>query len=78
MPSLATIRSGKTSYLPLISPTIICVGGTSGIGESIAKRYARISTDPEIHLVGRNENEAKRIIQELKVENASGQYKFHS
>lgn len=78
MPSLGAIRStAKSSYIPLSSPTIICVGGTAGIGEHIARRLASLSENPEIHIVGRSETAANTIIRELQEQYPGGRYQFH-
>lgn len=52
------------------------VGGTSGIGETTAKEFARSTVEPRVYLVGRNEAQASRIIEELQKINPSGKNTF--
>jgi NAD(P)-dependent dehydrogenase (short-subunit alcohol dehydrogenase family) len=52
------------------------VGGTSGIGESTAREFARYTISPRIYLVGRNKEQASRIQAELHALNPSSQVKF--
>lgn len=52
------------------------VGGTSGIGESTAREFARYAISPRIYLVGRNQEQAGRIQAELHALNPSSQVKF--
>lgn len=54
----------------------ITVGGTSGIGETTAREFARHTVEPRIYLVGRNQTEASRIIDELAKLNPDGKVSF--
>jgi NADP-dependent 3-hydroxy acid dehydrogenase YdfG len=80
MPSTSTVKSALANLahrLP-VSPTIVCVGGTSGIGEAIARKFTSITSKPNIHIVGRSENAANKIISDLKEVNPNGSYQFHA
>lgn len=52
------------------------VGGTSGIGEATAREFVRDTLSPRIFLVGRNESQASKIIEELRQLNPDGQLSF--
>jgi hypothetical protein len=54
----------------------IFVGGTSGIGLYTARELVRNTTSPHIYLVGRNQTEASKIIEELKTINSSSEVSF--
>lgn len=60
------------------SPTIVCIGGTSGIGEAIARKLTSLVEQPDVHLVGRNESAASQIIADLKQAKPAGSYHFHA
>lgn len=80
MPSHSVVQAALSSLsarLPA-SPTIVCVGGTSGIGEAIARKFASLVEKPNIHLIGRSESAASKIIADLKAEKPAGSYHFHA
>lgn len=52
------------------------VGGTSGIGEATARAFVRDTQSPRVFLVGRNESQASKIIEELRQLNPEGQLSF--
>ena len=52
------------------------VGGTSGIGETTAREFVRHTVEPRVYLVGRNQKEALRIIDELAKLNPEGKVSF--
>jgi NAD(P)-dependent dehydrogenase (short-subunit alcohol dehydrogenase family) len=52
------------------------VGGTSGIGLYTAREFVRYTISPHVYLVGRNEVEAKRTIDELHSLNPDGKVQF--
>lgn len=57
--------------------TVVCeVGGTSGIGEATARAFVRDTVSSRVYLVGRNEAQASKIIQELRQLNPDGQISF--
>lgn len=52
------------------------VGGTSGIGEATARAFVRDTVSSRVYLVGRNEAQASKIIQELRQLNPDGLISF--
>lgn len=54
----------------------VFVGGTSGIGLYTARELVRNTTSPHIYLIGRNQTEASKIIQELKTINSASEVSF--
>lgn len=77
MVSLQTVRASN-SRLKDLGPGLVAVfvGGTSGIGESTAREFVRNTVQPRVYLVGRNETQASKIINELQTLNPEGQIKF--
>jgi FlaA1/EpsC-like NDP-sugar epimerase len=67
---LATI----TRYGPGL--VAVFVGGTSGIGESTAREFARYSEKPRIYIVGRSEEQGSKLVSEFKALNAGADTKF--
>lgn len=64
--------------IPHRYPLIKCalVGGTSGIGLYTVREFARYTVSPTVYLVGRNEAQAKQVIQELSLINPHGKFQF--
>jgi hypothetical protein len=63
MPSLTAVKASNANYAPSYIPTAVFVGGTSGIGEAMAKLLARQTNGrANIIIVGRNKAAAERII----------------
>ncbi|KAF8630289.1 hypothetical protein AX15_003022 [Amanita polypyramis BW_CC] len=63
MPSLETAQAVIAQYKPSYMPVAIFVGGTSGIGQSMAQRFAnQTGGNAHIIIIGRNEAAAKSII----------------
>ncbi|CBF84160.1 uncharacterized protein ANIA_02715 [Aspergillus nidulans FGSC A4] len=54
----------------------VFVGGTSGIGEATARSFVRNATAPQVYLIGRNESQASKIIQELNALNPESKNTF--
>ncbi|KAL1867965.1 hypothetical protein Plec18167_008431 [Paecilomyces lecythidis] len=77
MVSLQTVRSNNVS-LKELGPGLVAVfvGGTSGIGESTAREFVRHTLSPRVYLVGRNETQASKIIEELRSLNPDGKVSF--
>lgn len=64
--SLATIRSSNAGHPLPPSPVAIFVGGTSGIGRSMAEAFARYTNgSAHIVLIGRNRAAAESILASL-------------
>jgi NADP-dependent 3-hydroxy acid dehydrogenase YdfG len=55
---------------------MLAVGGTSGIGEATARAFVRDTESSRVYLVGRNETQASKIIEELRQINPDGQISF--
>ncbi|OKL60856.1 hypothetical protein UA08_03299 [Talaromyces atroroseus] len=67
MVAISDIRRNIASVKNLGSGLVaVFVGGTSGIGLSTAREFARYATAPHIYLIGRNEVQASEIISELR------------
>ncbi|KAF2738429.1 NAD(P)-binding protein [Polyplosphaeria fusca] len=77
MVALDVIRAHNAT-LRSLPPGLVAVfvGGTSGIGYSTARELVRHTTDPHVYLVGRSQEEASRIIAELKEINATSRTSF--
>lgn len=54
----------------------VFVGGTSGIGETTMKKFAKHTVRPRIYFIGRSEQSAIRILAELQALNPAGEYHF--
>ncbi|BAE60554.1 unnamed protein product [Aspergillus oryzae RIB40] len=77
MVSLATVRAHNASLKSLGSGLVaVFVGGTSGIGLYTVREFARYTVSPTVYLVGRNEAQAKQVIQELSLINPHGKFQF--
>jgi NADP-dependent 3-hydroxy acid dehydrogenase YdfG len=78
MVSLSKIRASN-SLISATFPTrlvALFVGGTSGIGESTLKNFARYANSPRAYFIGRSQDSADRIIAECKALNPGGEYIF--
>ncbi|KAJ6017357.1 hypothetical protein N7451_000736 [Penicillium sp. IBT 35674x] len=77
MVSLETVRQNN-SGLKGFGPNLVAVfvGGTSGIGEATARAFIRETESSRVYLVGRNETQASKIIEELRQINPDGQISF--
>jgi len=61
------------------SPTIVSVGGTSGIGEALVRKLVSLASgDPQVHIVGRSASAADRIMSDLRAVKPSGTFEFHA
>jgi NAD(P)-dependent dehydrogenase (short-subunit alcohol dehydrogenase family) len=77
MVALDAVRASNASLKSLPSGLVaVFVGGTSGIGLFTARELVRNTTAPHIYLIGRNQTEATKIIQELKNINSSSEVSF--
>jgi len=54
----------------------VFVGGTSGIGETTLKQFAKHVKQPRAYFIGRSQEAADRITEELKKLNPEGEYIF--
>jgi NAD(P)-dependent dehydrogenase (short-subunit alcohol dehydrogenase family) len=77
MVALDHIRASNSSLKSLPANLVaVFVGGTSGIGLYTARELVRNTVSPHIYLIGRNQTEASKIIQELKGINSSSEVSF--
>jgi NAD(P)-dependent dehydrogenase (short-subunit alcohol dehydrogenase family) len=77
MVALTDVRTSNASLKSLPANLVaIFVGGTSGIGLYTARELVRNTTSPHVYLIGRNQTEAAKIIEELKAINSSSQVSF--
>ncbi|TFK23777.1 NAD(P)-binding protein [Coprinopsis marcescibilis] len=66
MPSQAIAVAANATYYPGYVPTMVVVGGTSGVGEAIARSFATHTKGrATIVLVGRNKAAADKILASL-------------
>ncbi|KAJ5949419.1 hypothetical protein N7454_001003 [Penicillium verhagenii] len=74
---LETVQKNNSS-LKSYGPNLVAVfvGGTSGIGEATARAFVRDTESSRVYLVGRNETQASKIIEELRQINPDGQISF--
>eukprot|EP01117_Protostelium_nocturnum_P014803 TRINITY_DN5667_c0_g2_i1.p1 TRINITY_DN5667_c0_g2~~TRINITY_DN5667_c0_g2_i1.p1 ORF type:complete len:325 (+),score=96.46 TRINITY_DN5667_c0_g2_i1:151-1125(+) len=58
-----SLLRGKQGNKP--GPNVIVIGGTSGIGQSIARKFASCYDKPRILIVGRNEEAGKKTLLQM-------------
>ncbi|RDW71426.1 hypothetical protein BP6252_07989 [Coleophoma cylindrospora] len=78
MVSLSAVQSSN-SLIPSTLPrglVAVFVGGTSGIGESTLKKFAKLSITPRIYIIGRSQEAGERIEAECRLLNPEGVYIF--
>jgi NAD(P)-dependent dehydrogenase (short-subunit alcohol dehydrogenase family) len=64
MPSLSQVRAANAAFSPGYLPVAVFVGGTSGIGEAMAKAFAQYTKgNSRIIIIGRNKTAAESIIE---------------
>lgn len=72
MPSLAIVRASNAKFSPKTTPVAVFVGGTSGIGEAIARAFACYTKgNAHIILCGRNRSAAEKIIASFPTPSAA-------
>ncbi|RFU29282.1 hypothetical protein B7463_g7055, partial [Scytalidium lignicola] len=78
MVSLSQILNSNDSIPSTLPPGLVAVflGGTSGVGETAVKQFAKHAIKPKIYIVGRSQEAADRITSECKKLNAGGEYVF--
>ncbi|KAH6658940.1 hydrogenase/reductase-like protein [Truncatella angustata] len=78
MVSLQLIRASNQQIATALPAKLIAVfvGGTSGIGETSLKQFAKHAKAPRIYFVGRSDEAAGRIKRELQSLNPDGDYIF--
>ncbi|KAL8692799.1 MAG: hypothetical protein Q9218_002240 [Villophora microphyllina] len=78
MVALSEIQSSNARIASTLPAGLVAVfvGGTSGIGETALKQFAKHARQPRIYYVGRSQEAADRIAKTCKELNADGQYIF--
>ncbi|GAB1318452.1 Short-chain dehydrogenases/reductase [Madurella fahalii] len=78
MVSLEQMRASNARIPRSLPPGLVAVfvGGTSGIGETTMKKFAKHTVQPRIYFIGRSEQSAIRILAELQTLNPAGEYQF--
>lgn len=65
-----------SSSKTLNNPVAVFAGGTSGIGENTAYEFAKVSINPKIYIVGRNQEAADRVINRINEINSNAKCEF--
>ncbi|KAH6665106.1 hypothetical protein B0J14DRAFT_620890 [Halenospora varia] len=78
MVALSEVQASNALITTQLSQALvgIFVGGTSGIGETTLKKFAKYVPQPRAYIVGRSEEASKRIIGECRSINPHGEYIF--
>lgn len=76
MPGITECQTFTRSLLTK-TITAMFVGGTNGIGASMAIKLASIVRKPHIILVGRSQSSADMMLEKLQKVNSLGEYEFH-
>lgn len=78
MVALSEVQSSNARVASTLPAGLVAVfvGGTSGIGETTLKQFAKHARQPRIYYVGRSQEAADRIATACKELNADGQYIF--
>jgi NAD(P)-dependent dehydrogenase (short-subunit alcohol dehydrogenase family) len=76
MVNLTVARGLNTEFFKLHSCSALIVGGTAGIGQSIAFKIAEYAKKPQIVISGRDEIRGQETIAALKAINSEGAYSF--
>jgi NAD(P)-dependent dehydrogenase (short-subunit alcohol dehydrogenase family) len=78
MVSLIDVQSSNFRTTSTLPPGLVAVfvGGTSGIGETTLKQFAKHTRRPRIYFVGRSQEAGDRIAAECKALNSERQYIF--
>ncbi|KAL9581153.1 MAG: hypothetical protein Q9212_004068 [Teloschistes hypoglaucus] len=75
---LSEVQSSNARIASTLPPGLVAVfvGGTSGIGETALKQFAKHVRQPRIYYIGRSQEAADRIAIACKELNADGEYNF--
>ncbi|KAH8901538.1 NAD(P)-binding protein [Thozetella sp. PMI_491] len=78
MVALEAIRASNARIASELPAGLVAVfiGATSGIGATSLKQFAKHTNKPRIYFVGRREDEAGRVLAELKTLNPTGDYHY--
>lgn len=78
MVSLSVIKSSNSLISSTLPPNLVAffIGGTSGIGETTLKQFAKHAKKPRAYFLGRSQEAGDRITTECKKLNPEGEYIF--
>jgi len=78
MVTLDQIRTSNARIVDCLPTGMVAVfaGGTSGIGEATMKEFTKRTSQPRIYFIGRSEQAARHIKNELRSLNPAGEYHF--
>lgn len=71
--SNALIKTGRAIPRGIVG---VFVGATSGIGRACLVQFAQLTASPRIYFVGRSQQAANEILQNLRQTNPEGKYTF--
>ncbi|KAK7012643.1 hypothetical protein R3P38DRAFT_2549638 [Favolaschia claudopus] len=73
MPSLAAVKAFNSSFSISYVPVAVFIGGTSGVGRSMAEAFARYTRgNAQIVIAGRNQQAADEILASLPKPSSTG------
>src|SRR5271156_6125078 len=77
MVKLNDVRKSNEA-LPSLGPGIVAlfVGGTSGVGKSTLKHFAKYADAPKTYIVGRSKAKVQSFLYELEKLNPTGTFTF--
>ncbi|KAB8202585.1 hypothetical protein BDV34DRAFT_236871 [Aspergillus parasiticus] len=76
MVSLKIVQASNASLRTIPNLTALFVGGTSGIGQSTLRQFAKHTDNPTAYIIGRSESRAKPFLFELQQLNPKGRFNF--
>ncbi|TVY89750.1 Oxidoreductase [Lachnellula willkommii] len=78
MVHLEAVQASNRRIASIFGPGLVAmfVGGTSGVGETTLKQFAKHALRPRVYLVGRSQEAASRIKAECKALNPEGEFIF--
>ena len=78
MVSREIIESSNSRIKSSLPPGLVAVfvGGTNGVGETTAKKFAKHASQPRVYIVGRSQEAGDRITTECKELNPDGTFVF--
>jgi len=78
MVHLEAVQASNRRMVSILGPGLVAVfvGGTSGIGETTLKQFAKHASRPRVYLIGRSQEAGNRIKAECKALNSEGEYIF--
>ncbi|CAN6626914.1 hypothetical protein TRVA0_011S00650 [Trichomonascus vanleenenianus] len=77
LPTIKSTNEASRNRVAIENPVGVFIGGTSGIGEHTAYKFAQYTKSPTVYIVGRNEIAGKSILDRLKEINKDPQSRFY-